>query len=170
MATIPTFATWTAGENPTATKLNTNIRDAGNFFRSLPGCRIRQTSAQTPATGTEVTVTFDVTDEDNDTMADLANERIVIKTAGLYLVGGDCIWTANGTGYRRLLIVAGGVNVTGDSGMASGGIQHYSSACKRVRLAVNDVVQMSVQQNSGAGLALVLNAEGPSLWAQWVGV
>lgn len=170
MGTVPTFDDWTAKENPTAAKMNKNVRDAGKFFASPPTCIMRSTAAQTLTTGVETTISLDVADEDTDGMADLAGDQIVFKTAGLYIVSAQVVFATSSSGYRRLVVIDGtGANIAGATTGDAVSVQLYLECTKVRRFAVNDSVKASVQQASGGNLATVITGGMPSLSAVWVG-
>lgn len=55
----------------------------------LPSCSVKRTAALNP--GSNVAVTFDTEEWDNDTMFAPSSDTITIKTAGIYLVH---VWTS----------------------------------------------------------------------------
>jgi hypothetical protein len=66
MATLPSFRTWTAGEIVTAAYMNSNVRDAGNFFLSWPVFEGRQAVAQSFTSGAPTALLIDTEDIDTD--------------------------------------------------------------------------------------------------------
>lgn len=103
MATLPSFRTWVAGEIVTAAFMNTNIRDAGNFFLSWPVFEGRQTVAQSFINNTPAGVLLDTEDIDTDgghsTVTNTS--RYSPQTAGRFQLAGGIGWAANATGVRN---------------------------------------------------------------------
>ena len=173
MATVPTLDSFTAGELVTAAKLNKNVRDAGNFFRAQPACGLRASSAQAYASGTSaITTVMDAIDFDNDSMADLANNRIVIKTAGLYSISGVLRFASGAANtYRGVRIYKNGVYVSGSEGIVGGAVGVWAANVNVVLpMAVNDNIILSAFQSSGASLSTDAAFMAPRLSARWVGV
>lgn len=174
MATVPpVLDTFTAGEVVTAAKLNTNIRDAGNFFRNRPTCQISATASTTAATSAYTIAVMATTDIDTDSMADLANNRIIIKTAGVYRVTANAFWGSNATGVRYTAIrdAAGAVGTGTILALSStpGGTSGTGAlTTKLVRFAVNDTLRLELWQNSGASLATGTPQNLTFVSAEWV--
>lgn len=176
MATVPTQDTYTVGEVVTAAKLNKNVRDMGAFHTARPMCQISATAATTAATsGTAVIAVMATTDYDTDSMADLANNRIVIKTAGLYRITGNALWAVNATGtrYTGIRDAAGAVGTGTLHAMASagGGATGVTGASvsRLQRFAVNDTIRLELTQHSGASLATASPFNQTFVSAEWVG-
>jgi len=99
--------------------------------------------------------------------ADLASNRIKVKRAGVWHVTWGAVWPANGTGFRICSIAVNGFNPG-----AGSSIQQYNGSgffgvdgggAMDLLLSVNDVITLTVWQNSGANL----NCDG-RLSAYWV--
>ena len=170
MATVPTFDTFAADEVVTDVKLNKNIRDAGNYFRSPPVCVMTNTAVQSIPNNAATVATLSTVVENNDGMADLANNRIVIKTAGLYVLSGVAGFATNATGFRTASLLVGTTTVATDYRGANAWYSYASPSSSPVRLAVNDVVTLQVSQNSGAALNTNVTIALTRLGAIWVGV
>lgn len=173
MATIPTMDTWTASEVVTAAKMNANIRDAGNFFRNRPTCQLSATATTSATTSTYAIAVMATADVDTDAMADLANNRIVIKTAGVYRVTGCAYWAANATGVRYTALrdgsgAAGAGTLYGLASVPGGTAGTAGCISKLIRFAVNDTVRLEIWQNSGATLGLGTPANLNFIAAEWV--
>ena len=174
MATVPTFDTWSAGENPTAAKLNTNIRDAGNFFRQTPFAYAYSTTGTSVPTAAYTTIALNAELMDTDAMHDTVtnNSRLTFKTAGLYHVIGSVSVPNNTTGARKLYLrVNGGVldNIAEATGATVGGVT-YTVACQGYFFAaVNDYVDIQAWQSSGGSLTTITGLGATFLQAKWVG-
>jgi hypothetical protein len=153
--------TWTDGETITTVIMNQHIRDQLNALLSPPTCRLHNSVALScPNTGNDTVVPMDTTDLDTDTMADLANNRIVIKTAGKYSITGGAAFAGSGTtGFRRfrLQLTRGGVTrllgeTTGPPNEA--GTRHANSVATGFDCQVNDQIQLTVAQNDTAAVSV----------------
>lgn len=84
MATLPNPRTWAASELVTAAKLNTDIRDAFNFFKGPPFAELRKSSPTTITAFTAVPWDVEVKDSDNGHNNVTNNTRYTALTAGYY--------------------------------------------------------------------------------------
>lgn len=149
--------------------------DAADFaqFVDPPQCKISANASQSIANTTLTQVQYSVTDYDSDNMADLANDRVVIKTAGWYTITTFVAWANNATGYRLHIADAGPsasqlhviqAYLPPTSGTSTG----VFLTSHPVLLAVNDVVTMNIQQSSGAALNIAsINSIFPFLAVSW---
>jgi hypothetical protein len=114
LATIPSQRTWNAGETVTAAQLNSNVRDAVNFYKALPFGYAYRTAAQTVANGGSWTrADLDTEYYDNDAMYTTSTPgRITIVTPGLYFVEGQLRYSSSSSGtYRAARIQLTGTDV-----------------------------------------------------------
>lgn len=95
MATVPSPRTWTTGETPTATELNTELRDAWNFFANPPRVKVYRASAQSvtgdvSGNSTDILMTWTSEIYDTDGMfsgsVGTPSSRLTVVTAGIYQV------------------------------------------------------------------------------------
>lgn len=109
MGTIPPLPSITAGENPTAAKLN-QWSSAIDFWSNPPQASIYQTTTSTSfTTGTWGLVgfdaeIFDIVQAGDSPMHDTAtqNSRLYFRTAGKYVVSGQLTFVTNATGSRSV--------------------------------------------------------------------
>lgn len=158
MATLPTFRTWVAGEIVTAAYMNTNIRDAGNFFLSWPVFEARQTLAQSIPANSDTGILLDTEDIDTDNGHSTATNtsRYVPQTAGRFQLSGGVSFASNATGQRNSEFGKNGTLING-SGVA---ITPLSGVSTRVPTRVMTVVangstdyfELFGWQNSGGAL------------------
>jgi hypothetical protein len=138
-----------------------------------PKARIHCSATQSIANVTPTVMTMDTTDFDTDTMADLANNQLVISTAGTYMISGEICWTSNATGYREALLYAGpGATtlVAVDMRITTGAAVPTTQAVTAVvQLNVGDVIQLKGAQASTAALVSVSANGAPSLSAIRIG-
>lgn len=149
--------------------------DSADFIgiANPPQCKISANAAQSIANTTLTTVTFAVTDYDSNNMADLANNRIVIKTAGWYTLTAFVAWANNATGYRLHIADAGPSAsqlhiVQAYLPPASGTSTGIFLTSHPFLCAVNDIVDLHIQQSSGAALNISsINSIFPFLAVSW---
>jgi hypothetical protein len=174
MATIPTFATFGAGEVVTDAKLNTNIKDAGNFFRVRPMCQLSATVTQSVAHNAYAIGVVNTIDVDTDGMADLANNKIIIQTPGVYRVSCGTFYASNATG-TRYATVRDGAGAAGTGlfyafeavpGASTGGAG--PSATRLVRFTAGTSLRLELYQNSGAALSTATPFYLTHFAAEWV--
>ena len=175
MATIPTFRTWVAGEIVTAAFLNSNIRDAGNFFVSWPVFEGRQTVAQSITSGVVTALLFDAEDIDTDNghSTSTNTDRYVAQTQGRFQVSGKVSLAQSATGYRQAQIWKNGTAINGaDTVLAPAPAVHRQST-PVMTACVNgstDYFQIAMAQLSGGALNTVVTAaEQPTFSVRMVG-
>lgn len=93
---------------------------------------------------------------DTNSMADLANDRIVIQTTGLYRLTAFVPFTNNSTGYRTVLIQRNGTEYLGnDYRMAvNGSSTLVTVTTEPLLLTATDYLQLRAIQTSGAAMTL----------------
>lgn len=178
MATTPTFRDWTAGEVAAAAYLNTDVRDAGNFFLSPPSAFIYKSGAdQSINNDTWTAITMNAEDFDTDSMhsTSVNTERITCVTPGIYLLHGSLRFTANATGKRgaEILYGATGAEAARTIHPATATGDHYIDVTRIFQIATVDApsyFQLQGYQNSGGALNVMrlLNNGGTSFSASWL--
>lgn len=142
--------------------------------RPVPMCRMEMSADQIENNSTLTTVDFGtgVVAYDTDTMADPANDRLVIKTPGYYVVSAGIGWSTNSTGYRALL-----VHRARDSRYvaqlyqraADGAVTFLQLSTEPVLMELNDTLQLRAVQTGGVALTLgQTNNTRPWLAARFV--
>lgn len=175
MATVPSLVGFTVGERVTAAKLTGHTKTAVDFLIAPPACRLAATAVQSFGNfvGTYTTVNLPSSVFDTDTMADTANNQIVIKTAGKYRINGAVSYATNGTGGR----IAGiSVNAASPPSLVSissapSGISAVAQVDGVLQLAVNDTLRLFGGQTSGGSLNSSYAGGGgfvPTLSAVWI--
>lgn len=174
---IPTVST---GDVYTATAHNNIVTNVNNY-RVPPTALISRVTTQSIPNSTLTAVQFTAEGWDTDDMATLAsnNDRLTIKTAGLYLIVANATLEANSTGQRDIQIIqvpaptwAGNGYVASNSYVYSGGsinLFQEMSASVVTTCAVNDYFYVNVWQNTGGALNLRADARPASLSATWLG-
>jgi hypothetical protein len=152
-----------------------------DFLAKPPGCRVRNTGAQTIATsGTPQALAFDVEDWDwstpmHDTLTN--NDRLTCVAAGKHIAVANVSWEANATGRRDLYIEkfnsAGttqgiyGYDRKANAGASDPTIQE---AVAEIDLAAGDFVRAYALQTSGGDLdVLAAGKYSPAFSLRWTG-
>lgn len=176
MATVPSFRTWVTGELVTASFMNTNIRDAGNFLTAIPVFQGRQTVAQSIPNSAGTGVTLDTEDIDSDNgHSTVSNTQLyTVATAGWwrYLGGGSL--AANATGSRFTWIGkngAGALPASATTALASAALVPEMTVKNGiVSCIVGDTLQVVLFQSSGGALNTVIAGveAQPSMTLHWL--
>ena len=168
MATLPTQRTWTTSEGVTAAYLNSNVRDAVNFFLNAPSARVYNSFALSIPHAVSTLLSFDSERYDNDTIHTGASPgRLTCQTAGVYAIYANIAWAANVTGIRGLSIQVNG-NVIATQDLPAGSGQAMSVATQW-KMAVGDYVEIAAYQASGGNLNV--NQDGtrsPEAGMTWI--
>ena len=142
--------------------------------RKLPRCRINTAASVSIPNNvtTQVDFTAGTVSYDTDTMANLAQSRITIKTAGWYVLKAFVPWLAGSTGFRVSLLQTGGgtaVYAAQDYRMAVNGTATTAQiASDPIPLAVNDYVILRVLHTQGTALNIAgANGVNPWISAEW---
>jgi hypothetical protein len=113
----------------------------------------RMTTTISVAHNTVTQMPLDATEIDSDGMVDLANNQLVVQTAGLYVLGGQSQWAPNDTGERYVEFRVNGGLVAKDRRRA-GNRSETLVTMQPLGLAVGDLLTFHVYQTSGAALDL----------------
>jgi hypothetical protein len=168
MATIPSFRTWVTGEVVTAAFMNSNIRDAGNFFLSWPVFEGRQTVAQSIANASFVPITFDTEDIDTDNghSTSTNTSRYTGQTQGRFQISGAIGYAANATGRRATGLSLNGAPINGGqtaSPATTINDAEYPTRTKTMFLnGSTDYVEIVAYQESGGALNTFATTGGQS--------
>jgi formylmethanofuran dehydrogenase subunit D len=170
VATVATPRTWTAADAITADStggakvpLNLHIRDVIRWLNYPPIARITSVgSSQTIPTGagTWTSIQFPTATVDNYTMwSSGTNTKLTINRAGVYFVYGlAAVAEASGAaGYRASRLLVNGTTVYG--GMSSQVATASTAGTQlpafgHIRLAVNDTIELQMQQNDTGALTV----------------
>jgi hypothetical protein len=168
--------TKTSGDGFTAAEFNQNVRDNVEFLHAPPRCAVSLSANVSVPNNTDTDVLFNVEDYDTDAMHSLsANlDRVVAKTAGLYLVSAGIEFAANDAGARQVQIKVNNGDAVAIANTPSdlNNVVVRMSVAAQVLLDVNDFVTLRVFQNSGGALNLTAKlgtAPATFLRAVWLG-
>lgn len=127
----------------------------------MPAVRVFHNAAQSITTGTVTALAFN--SERFDTVGGVAsnmhdtvtnNSRLTCRYAGVYQITGMVAWAVNATGFRQAQIRLNGTTIIGsrDEIAASASFGTEMQVTSLYQLAVNDFVELVVQQTSGGAL------------------
>lgn len=147
----------------------------GSLF---PTCKMTRASGnQSMNNATEVLVDFTQTDKDavaddidpSAAMADLANDKMVVRFDGLYIVSGGLAYWGNVTGSQREVRIklASTIIARGNAPAGNASFAHCSTV---VQLQEDDELKLYGYQDSGGALLSLLLDGMPYLSAVWVGL
>jgi hypothetical protein len=163
--------TWTDGETITTVIMNQHLRDELLALQTIPVCKMTQAGgAQSiPNNSVDTVVTFNTALIDTDTIADLANNRMVIKTAGKYNIGCAGGMVVGGTtGFRmsRIKITRSGVTtIIGEVRGAPSSGQSWRACGTFYDMQVNDQLQYTLAHNDSTGALNTATSPNQQLWA-----
>lgn len=173
MATVPTFLTFVAGSILTAAQLNSNVRDAGNFWLTVkPALETIQTSPQAIGTGAWTSVTFDTDVYDNDGMHSTVTNtsRATAITAGRYLFLASLDFASNATGLRAIKFLINGTTSYAKDGQLAApsgtDVALFTGITKYLNVA--DYLELQCWQSSGGNLNTGSGDGQPRLQAIWL--
>jgi len=163
-----TFTDVSTGDVYTAAAHNLLLENVENY-RVPPSCRLERATGQVVYDASTATIVWDQEAWDTDTMHDLSTnqDRITIKTAGIYLVVGAVRYTAGISDDASITILENGTLVVRDEGgpaNTAGG----RTVSVMLNLAVNDYLQMQVYQNNSANTSRTTTS-GTFFSAVWLG-
>jgi hypothetical protein len=170
MATVPAPRTWAAGEFPTATQFNTEIRDAVNFLLAPPRAHAYQAVAQSLTSGVSAVITMDSEQVDTDNIHSTAasTSRLTIVTAGRYRVIGQVAFASNATGYRTATLLRTGATIAQQRHAAVSGTTHVEQVTDDILCVAGDYIELQADQNSTAALNTSPGTSATFLHAVWV--
>jgi len=128
-------------------------------FTNRPRAKIVAAANQTLNNDTITTVTFagGVVAYDTNAMADLANNRLVIKTAGLYVLHARFPFSFNASGARGGLLWLNGATYLAEDYRIAIAVNYattFNVVTEPIALAVNDYVNARALQVAGGTLPL----------------
>jgi hypothetical protein len=147
---------------------NGSVSSGGVTISNKPGCWLTLSGNFTHnSTGNLLSIPFNTANEDNDSMADVANNRLVCRTPGIYLLWLNVLWGANATGTRLTSINVGGAAVVYDTRLAVPATWSTANGCSVViRLAAGNLVTWQALQASGGNL--IIQASITQAGAAWL--
>lgn len=150
-----TWADGSGGATPiTAAKL-TEMESGIYDAHFTPAARAYHSANQSITTATWTALALNSERFDTDVIHDTVtnNSRLTCKTAGKYQISGNVEWASNATGTRQLQVwLNGATDIGHEARQASTGGVMSMSISVIYDLAVNDYVELRVNQDSGGGL------------------
>lgn len=123
-----------------------------------PRCKLVAAANQSVNSGSSTTVDFAGSTPvyDTNAMADIANDQIVVRTAGWYRISARTVWASNSSGYRSLVVQRNAAEFVVDDyrAAAPGQVTIATVTSEPILLAVNDTIRLLGVQTSGAALNL----------------
>lgn len=168
-----TQRTWTTGDDITAARLNTYLRDDVGFLATPPSCRVyNNANISHSSSGSNQYLTFNTERFDTDTMhsTSVNTGRITFTTAGKYLVGGNITFAANSTGQRGVHVRLNGTTVIANYGCetVAGGLETPLFVVGYYAFSASDYIELGCLQNSGGALNVLASGNySPEFWAVW---
>jgi hypothetical protein len=161
----------------TASYLNGNIRDAGNFLLSVPAALLRQSVAQSIPNGVWTPVTFDTEDLDRDSGHSTVTNtgRYTAQTPGFYLFLYTVGFALNTSGRRQVRMRANGADaivtaIGQDTRTALASWETSANGCGFAYLnGSSDYVETIGFQDSGGALNTFVASYGsPRMQCLWI--
>lgn len=142
----------------------------------MPRCKITANPAgQAVVSGTLTTVDFaggTIVYDTLGNMADLANDQIVVRKTGFYILHARVGWANGATGYRAGLITRGAADFLADDYRSATPSQTAipTWASEPVLLTNGDLINLKVQHTQGSNLNLTaVNGRTSHLALYWLG-
>jgi hypothetical protein len=136
-------------------------------LQNKPFCEL-QTAAVQALTGSAFTnLNLTTVIEDTNGMADVANNRIIIKTDGFYRILGQCTY-ATGVAHRGVFLVKNGLYIASTTVPSSAADNNRQQASRVIRCVVGDLLSMQ------AFTTVAVNTEGNTTYggvflsAEWI--
>ena len=174
MTATPTIHVFVAGEVATAANINL-YGTAINWRMAPPIMQIRQTAAQSLASGTQTALLFDTEDVDSSNMHSTVTNtsRATAVYPGWYRFCGGLPVATGATGRRGIRFMTLGTTVVPGSPVmyfpASAGQTEIASRTVLIFLNVTDYVEAQGFQDNGGALNTVVAApDQASMTAEWV--
>ena len=142
---------------------------------SPPACRVYNNAAIPITQSVNTALTFNSERVDTDAMHSTVTNtgRITFNTAGEYIVGVNVEWAFNATSFRLLGIRLNGSTIIGQvlGPPESTGVGTQQSVVTKYKFAINDYIEVVVQQNTTGSLNITsIGNYVPEFWAEWVGL
>jgi hypothetical protein len=166
---VPTLASEIPGNNITSALWNGNVYNGLTYALGAPLFVARQQNAQSFNSGTNTPVTWDTIDIDQYGGFNAAVDatKYTVQQPGWYEVLYNVAWANNSTGARSAFLIKNGANQPGSWYTYAAAASNYPtcSGSFRLKCAVGDAIQVSVQQTSGAALSTANPGVGGPWWS-----
>jgi hypothetical protein len=102
---------------------------------------------------------------------DTVNNQLTVSAAGMYVVTGELLWAANGTGFRLLTLnTAFRGEIAADTHIAVSGFDTLHTISTIVHLSAGDSVYLVGAHTTGSALGTdPFNGRAAALSVAWVG-
>lgn len=133
----------------------------------FPKCRASNSSNISIGTSSETALALDSEAFDTDAIHDTSTNtsRLTCKTAGVYIIGGNVEFAANGNGTRTARIRLNGTTFIGSQKTLSPTLSPAMVSVVTIySLSVGDYVELTAIQSSGGNLDVLALSNSPTLW------
>jgi hypothetical protein len=154
--------------------MNSNVRDAGNYFLAVPIASLRQAVTQSIANSTFTAITLDTSDVDTDNGHSVVTNtsRYTPQTAGYAQYSGGVAWSVNTTGGRGTYWAQNGSLLISEAMMATVSALNVGTVARTKQIFSNgstDYVEMQAYQTSGGALSTVATSSAEcAMEVRWV--
>jgi len=174
-----TAKTWSVGDVLTAADMNLYVRDNTTWLGTdKPIVRVYHSANESIAHATTFALQMNTAQFNNQAMwASGSNKRLTCPTgmSGKYLIGGQILFAAHGTGTRAVQVRENGTTFLG-TGYAPGsaGLNTVPNLATIFELSdngasANDYVELTGYQDSGVAVnSLTSGVESPHFFAVWI--
>lgn len=138
------------------------------YYRAF--CQLTRQTAQTIPNHASTHITFDtqtyhLTRPNQAPMHDTAthNDRIYIRIPGVYSISASVVWDTNNSGIRLASLCVNGSVIAADARPALDAFETHQTLTAHRKLNLGDYLTLSVFQNSGGNLQILLCACSPVL-------
>lgn len=120
--------------------------------------RVYDSSNQSISDATRTALTFDSERFDTDGIHSTVTNtsRLTCQTAGVYVISEMVAWDGNATGFRQTGVRLNGSTLVAESTDSPTSSQINQTICTIYKLAVSDYVELTVRQNSGGSLNVLV--------------
>lgn len=145
--------TWTASETPSASTMNTHIRDQFDFIAAEPHeLWLRRNANQTISNATQTAISWDTEQRDVGFGFTPTSSTITVQQTGIYSIFATCQWVGGASSDVAYIgISVGGTQVQGNGGNAPANNEgNQKATAATLRITSSTTVQIIVFQQSGA--------------------
>lgn len=133
-----------------------------------PRCQVTNAAAPSIANATTVALSWDTETVDVGNMHVAGSSQIKATKAGLYLITANVEYAAFSTGYARAQFRYNGVTYGAGTVIDANSATINLSISAQWQAALNDYVELTLFQNTGAAKSLVIADHGCRMAATWL--
>lgn len=164
-----TPATMADGAVINADRWNQDVVNNTIFLYSPPYARLDNSTTQNISAATLEIVEFDTATDDNDSMADLDNNRLVIQTAGLYVVSGMAeLIDVSGAGEEYIQLLHSSGQILASLSVDHNALTTFHTVTAQKFFAVGESVTLQVYLSAGSSAGLTGKTHMAAHWLRGV--